>query len=255
MSTFLRFISLFVLLLGSSWALAAESIRFDFCYEDRELLPYYRGNGSEIPEENPGKTIEAVRKLDERVDEVNIHYQRAPWKRCLALLEKGVVSGVIASYKAQREEIGVYPKKNNRDDLKRAFSLTGYCLFVRQDSNLSWNGKAFIGDLRSNLAVPRGYSITSMLTQHKISFDEVDSTDQALFLLHNQRVSGVVTLCDSGQQALSNNPQYAEINTIAPPLVVKGGYLLVSKHFYQAHQKIVEKMWLKLVQVRIDMNL
>ena len=255
MITLLRVVSLFALLFSSTWILAAEPISFDFCYEDRELLPYYRGNGAEIPKENPGETIEAIRKLDARANEIEISYRRTPWKRCLALLDKGIVSGVIASYRTQREQIGVYPKKDNAQDLKRAFSVTGYCLFVRQDVNLGWDGEAFNGDTQSNLAVPRGYSIISMLTQHKISFSEVDSTDQALFLLHNKRVAGVATLCDSGRQALRNNTQYSEIKAIDKPLTVKGAYLLVSKQFYKAHQEIVEDLWLKLVEVRIEMGL
>ena len=83
-------------------ALAGESVLFTFCYEDREFLPFYVGGGSQVPETNPGTSIEMIRDLDARMPEIRVSYVRQPWKRCLSDLGKGAVAGVLASYRAEQ---------------------------------------------------------------------------------------------------------------------------------------------------------
>ena len=233
----------------SSVALAEGSIPFKFCYEDKPLLPYYAGEGKLIPDEYPGVSIEILRILDSEIPEIALSFRREPWKRCLAMLKSGDISGVIGSYKKSRHEIAVYPMKDGNPDYSRAFETTEYCLYSKKQNSLNWNGSTFNNIQYLPVAVPLGYSILSLFKKHKIDVIEVNSSDQGMLLLNSNRVSGTATLCKPGDKILAKNPQYREIKRGEIPLKVKGSYLLISHQFYDQYPALSQDLWDKIVAI------
>jgi len=87
---------------------AANTVTLRFVYEDRPLFPYYLGDGSSQPRW-PGVTIELLRQLEKKVPGLKISFERMPWQRCLASVKKGSADAVVASYRKDREDTGVFP--------------------------------------------------------------------------------------------------------------------------------------------------
>lgn len=225
-------------------AYAKPSVIFDFCYENRALLPYYAGDGEQVPLEDPGLNIEMLRQLDTMLDEITISYQRKPWKNCLASVASGEVSGVIASYYKVRESIGVYPKANGQLDPSRKFSSANYCLYKQPDTSLDYNGEHFTGVGFAPIVVPTGYSVINQLKQQKVLYFEVASSARGFELLLHHQVAAVATLCEVGRDLRHDRPElFGHIIEDQPQLVKRSAYLLVSKQFYRRHAAEVEKMW------------
>lgn len=233
--------------LGSlpSLSSADTNINFRFCYENKEMLPYYAGNNEEIPAEKPGLTIELLKLLNDRLPNVTITLKRYPWKRCLHELATGETSAVIGSHKIEREAFAVYPNINGEVDIQRAFNISSaYCLFSRHDNDLSWDGQRFYHFAHKTVAVPLGYSVASLFQNNKIDITQVTNTEKAIELLANKRVDAAATLCQSGSHYLQKYPRLSnEIRLIQPPLYQKGGYLIISKQFYQRYPAISEQIW------------
>src|SRR5690606_24480062 len=71
-----------------------------FCYEDKQLLPYYTENSRDIPAQ-PGATIEHLKIAAEQVG-ITLKLTRMPWLRCLQQLEDNSVDAVVAAYDKDR---------------------------------------------------------------------------------------------------------------------------------------------------------
>lgn len=225
-------------------ALAQEPVIFDFCYENKALLPYYVGDGDTVPDKNPGLNITTLRALDDNMAQITIRYWRKPWKHCLSSIESGKFSGVIASYYKGREAIGIYPKSEGKLDTQRKFGSANYCLYKSQDSLLDWNGLYFTGTGFSPVAVPRGYSIINKLKFEKLMYFEVKSSEMGFNLLSHNRVAGVVTLCEVGKRLILNQPDvYGHFIEDQPVLVKKSAYLMISKPFYRKNPQLTEQIW------------
>lgn len=225
-------------------------VTFRFCYEEKSLPPFFLGQGLVIPDKRPGVMIEMLRQLDRTLSGLTVHYSRAPWSRCMEKLKLGHFDGVIANFSPKRLLYGIYPMKNNGPDRQRAMSLASYCLYYT-DSSVRWNGKAFSGNYRLPIAVPRGYSITDFLSQHQQAYLEVNSTQQAFKVLNHHRVSAAVTLCEVGDSLLNSHMnQYQTIQRNPDTLVEQSGYLLVSKQFYQQYPDTVQTILVHLAKLK-----
>ena len=119
----------------------AQATTLKFCYESKELLPHYRGEGILTPSEKPGAAIEIMQKLDEMLSNVHIEFVREPWKRCLNDLKLGKVDALIARHSVSREVFAKYPKTSKNElDNERAISSTATCFIHKKNVPLKWNG-------------------------------------------------------------------------------------------------------------------
>ena len=245
----LRSLAILLFLGHSITAFSQQTIPFVMCYEDRQLLPYFAGEGKQVPKESPGVSIEILQILDMEQPEITISFRREPWKRCLVLLEVGDISGVIASYKVSRHKIGKYPMVGDTPDESRAFEITRYCLYTKTNSNFIWNGVSFESKVALPIAIPLGYSIADLFKTNDIQITDVNSSDRGFFLLKHERVSGTATLCESGSQILTQNEEYFDIKENKIPLRTKGSYLLISHQFYEQHPNISQQLWTNIVSI------
>ncbi|WP_247659603.1 hypothetical protein [Pseudoalteromonas sp. MMG006] len=108
-----------------SSAVFANSQTLLFCYEDKDVAPMFLGVGQEVPIDQPGASIEVLRKLDAELDGVNVAFVRKPWRRCLNDLEFNKVDAVIASYRPGRERIAAYPF-NEKGELQTQFAVSRF---------------------------------------------------------------------------------------------------------------------------------
>lgn len=231
-------------------ALAANVLRF--CYEDKQLRPYYFGDNNQIPAERPGATIEHLQLLTDLMPELELQLERLPWKRCLAKLANGEVDAIIGSYAKEREKIGRFPfNQQKKPDPSRAFAEHQTCLVTRSDAKWSWDGGKFVGIDQVVIARPLGYAPLQSPAKQKIVMHYTQSGTMDLDLLERGRVNAITTLCRiAGENAVTPYIQDRELKVLMPPLYSNTGYLIFSHQFYNQHSAIAEQLWQLLAENR-----
>jgi polar amino acid transport system substrate-binding protein len=233
-----------------SSAVAAAELRF--CYEDKQLRPYYFGDNNKIPLERPGATIEHLQLLTSLVPELTLKLERLPWKRCLAKLASGETDAIVGSYAKDREKIGRFPfDPSHKPDTSRAFAEHQTCLVTNKNANWSWDGKKFIGIDQVVIARPLGYAPLQSPEKQKIVMHYTLSGTMDLDLLERGRVNAVTTLCRiAGENAVTPYILDRDLKVLLPPLYSNTGYLIFSHQFYNANNMLAEQLWQQLAQNR-----
>ena len=225
------------------WSLPLHATTLNFCYEDKQLRPYYFGNSNEVPADHPGATIEHLQQITDSLH-IKLNLVRLPWKRCLAQLHQGTIDAVIASHSAEREQYAVYPTKEGKPDPSRAFAEHETCLVVRPGNNWFWDGQKFQGIDKVVIARPLGYAPLKTSDDSKISIHYTLSGTQDLDLLEAGRVNAITTLCTiAGENAVTPSLQGRKLEVVYPALYRNTGYLVFSKAFYQLRPNLSRQVW------------
>ncbi len=213
-----------------------------FCYEEMELYPYFMGNGLEVPETNPGVTIELIQSAFAQHDNIKLKMERAPWSRCLVQLKEGKVDTVYGAYDEDRESFAAYPRHNDVVDYSSALPGLSYCLFTHISSPLAWDNGRLTGFKDQTLVVPRSYSITKLLDELDIPFEETYSGHLALELLIGNRANGSINFCIRGESLLghlSDDPNVFKSDLIRH----QPGFLIVNKQFFPKYPHFTKNLW------------
>lgn len=221
---------------------ANPQVTLRFCFEDKQLLPYYAGDGSQVATP-PGVTIEHLQASVGSVSKLTLELQRKPWLRCLQLLAQNKVDALVATYSQKRASFAEFPLDSQRKpDISRAMSDHATCVIQRPGSNvLARREQPLI------VARPLGYATPDYPANMTIV--SVQSQQQAFELVLQQRVDATTTLCEvNGIKAPSDMTPGLEI--VYPPLYQITGYLVFSKAFYQQHQALAQQLWQALATHR-----
>ena len=164
-------------------------------------------------------------------------------KGCLGQ-ENNIDMLLVASYKKDREVLGIYPTTNSGDiDVTKATMLQSYFLYVLKDSKLNWDGKSFI-NLEGKIGATKGYSIVNFLKDKEVSVSENSSNIGDVRKLIAKRIQGFVNQESKIDRYLKSNPQYSKkIKKITLPILVKPYYILFSKEFYNKNSELANMIW------------
>ncbi len=210
-----------------------------FAIDLRDNFPITGKPGTET-NKFPGIFIEQVNFIEKQTN-IKVTYKRAPWKRCMINLKNGVVDGVICgSYKKERELNGVFPKdKDGKPDQSRRFSDSSYYLYVKQDSNINWDGNSF-SNLNGTIGAQLGFSIVPFLENLGVKVSEVSSANINFKKMAKNRIAGIAAHEANGDALMG---QFGGIKKIPTPLRSKAYYLIMSKQIKQSDPALVESIW------------
>lgn len=210
-----------------------------FCYEDKQLLPYYAGNSNNVAE-LPGASIEHLRAATAATG-VNLQLIRLPWLRCLQGLKDNSIDALIASVETERLHYTVYPKlANGEPDTNRAFNQLGLCLAHRFDNPITDKIKSKTEQF--SVARALGYRPIPMPSNAVII--GVHSIEKALELVVSKRVDATTMLCQlNGLEAKEHHLNLLPIQLMYPPIHQSFGYLMLSNSFYQRYPQLSEQLW------------
>ena len=214
-----------------------------FCFEDKQLLPYYAGEGAQVASP-PGVTIEHLQAAITDVPQLQMQLQRKPWLRCLQLLQQNKVDALVATYATSRTNFAVFPMRQaGVPDANLALSQHATCLVQRSGDNLMQRLNAGVV-----IARPLGY-VTPMYPQG-VNIVEVQSQQQAFKLVQEGRVDATTSLCEVNHVPL---PSYLNdaLQVLRPPLYHTTGYLVFSRAFYQQHPAVAQQLWQALKKHRL----
>ncbi|MDX5407247.1 MAG: amino acid ABC transporter [Chromatiaceae bacterium] len=224
------------------------AVTLRFCYEDKQLLPYYAGNSTEIPAQ-PGATIEHLRRATTAAG-LTLELVRRPWLRCLQQLEDNNVDALVAAYDENRAHYTRYPTQpDGLPDPSRAINQLGLCLAYRFDNRLE---EKISSQSAITVSRPLGYrpipfpANTALVPAH--------SPEHALELVVSGRVDATTVLCQlNGINAKEQHINRIPVLLLYPPLYQSDGYLMLSQRFYQQYPQLAERLW-QALPATLDKN-
>lgn len=216
------------------------------CTEDKDQAPYVIGASGLAA--NPGIAVEIIQKAAGQMG-VTTKIIRAPWKRCLSVLEKGEVDGVfLGSFKKERMKFGAFPMAGADVDPERRVSKSSYSLYRLKGTSANWDGKAFSG-IDGKVGAPLGYSIVKDLEKKGLKMEESKGTETDFKKLTSKRIVAAAALTNVGD-ALIEGGAFPNVEKVETPLVTKPYYLLLSNQLVAANKEMTEKFWNEIAKVR-----
>lgn len=218
--------------------------------ENTEQFPYFIGKSLKIKKINPGITIEILQLVGKRLN-INIVFQRYPWKRCLNNLKHNIVDGIFnSSFKKERLVMGKYPMKNGKVDKSRKIEVRKYIIYKHLKSKVTWDGKNLI--LPGNkISAVLGYSIISDLEKKGLTVIEGRNTLMNLLNVQNRNISATAELASSSKFIIQKHKsKLPDIVEVKPPLKVKPYYLMLSHKFVKSNPKLAKKIWNEIRNIR-----
>ena len=221
-------------------------------YETTPNPPRHLGEGTAIDWNRPGLTLELLKLVGERV-RVNLSFRRVPWKRGLLMLETGTADAIFhASYLAERESIGVYPKTaDGLPDARRALFVQSYALFVTPASRVTWDG-ATVGGLDGRpVGATDGYSVVGDLERLGVPVEVGRLPSLNLLKLVEGRIAAYAELENLAGALIRRDPaRFGSIVKLSPPLVSKPYHLMLSVGFVRRDRALAEAIWDAIADVR-----
>ncbi len=206
--------------------------------------PYVMDEGTTVNWEFPGTSLELLRMVADKLG-LEFEYYRTVWNRGLHMIEHGDGDAIFpSSYREERAEYALYPMKDNSPDPSKAIRTYAYWLYVRKDSNVTWDGQR-IEHLKNPVAAGMGNSIIVDLEKmgYTVNDSSPDYTPMMEMLLAH-RVDAIAGFGDRVDREIAKNyKRYISIKRIDIPLRQKNGYLMFSKHFAKKHSETMEKIW------------
>ncbi len=239
-----RLLLLFAFTTTMNLARADHALRL--CQDDVDVYPWHMTTGQ-------GLSNLMLGMVGKQLD-IFIETESMPWKRCLAMVEKGQIDGAIAaSFRPERMAIGAYPlTEQNKVDTNRRMSDETYVFFVRKDDPHQpvWNGK-LLTKTDKPVAAQLGYSAVGLLREMGAIVDDSDKRPELLLrkLLMGQ-VSAAVLNAHQGEQLLKEPAFSGKIIRLEPPLHTREGYLLFSHAFAKQQPQLAKRIWEEIAKVR-----
>jgi polar amino acid transport system substrate-binding protein len=239
-----------LLSLLQSGRLSAEtnvSEKIKTCVIDSDLFPLWQAPRKEHSQ-FPGINIELFNQISKQL-KFEIDWVRAPFARCLALLSAGEVDIVnAASFKTEREKFGLYPRKRAEVDTSKRLKYDTYKAFVRQNSQIAWDGNKFENLQQGLLLIEIGASIGSLLKNLDLNVQEIASVDRSFLMLSLGRAEVVVTNAYNRPNNLDN------IRIVSPEIISKPYYLMISTQFYRQNPDLSERMWQASAELQAEQH-
>ncbi len=216
-------------------------------YNEVAAPPYYYGDGGRTPE-HPGPAVELVDLAATKLG-CKIAWQRKPLKRIVRELESNDIDATIAlSYSTERAAFLAYPMKNGAPDGDLALWTLSYDFYVRRGSTLKWDGKQF-NRRPESVGANAGYSVVTDLKSLGIATEEAPGDLNNLTKLLNKRIevyAGQSMFVDQ----LREQPEFAEIERLAPPYIRKDYFLVFSHGFYGNSADTVNRLWKQIAELK-----
>lgn len=206
--------------------------------------PHVMDEGVDINWDFPGISLELLRLTEKKLD-LKFEYYKTDWNRGLYMIEQGDGDAIFpSSYKDERAKYALYPMKDNKPDPSQAIRNYAYWLYIRTDSDVTWDGQ-HIKNLKKPVAADKGNAIITDLKKEGHAVD--DSSQDYVYMLEmllNYRVGAIAGFDKAVDREIAKRPIYYKgVKKINIPLREKNGYLMFSKHFAKKHQDTMEQIW------------
>lgn len=221
---------------------AAETV-LRVAYPETENLPRISGRGTTIPADRPGVTIELLRMAAQKAG-VTLELSRAPWNRCLYLLENAYVDATFhASYTEERARYAIYPTKGGRLDASRAVFINRYAVYVLKGSRVGWNGRN-LSNVDKPLGTLSGNAVVEDIKRMGGTVEVAPGVRSNMEKLKTGRIAAYVEVEGVGDDFLADyRAEFAEVEKLPLPFQEKPYYVVLSAPFYQRNPELSEAIF------------
>lgn len=233
------------LLLGCLLCLPATSLaappELQLCQSDEGDYPW-------TLRDRPGLNNLLIERAARR-NGVRVRFHPMPWARCLFKVSAGDMDGIVgASFRPERQRIGVYPMRDGQPDAERRLMHNRYLLYRRKnDLAVQWDGRRLT--VPGLIGVPTGYSIADTLRQHGAAISQQERLPVRLLQeLMAGNLRAVTLTAGEGERLLADHAVYhGRLEALPTALDEKDFYLVFSHRFHQRHPALAERFWHGLI--------
>lgn len=185
---------------------------------------------------------------------LTLQISQLPWKRCLSDLKSGDQDAVFSlSHLPERDEIGVFPRRDGAIDEHMALRRFGYAWYVRRDSAGQWDGRLLTGlGPRPRIAAQPGFAIGIVVREFGLQVEEGARTTEAMLqrVLRKQLQAAVLQV-NEADRVLLDQPEIAQgVHRLDPSIQERTYYVAFSHPYFQAHRERALQLWQDMVAVR-----
>jgi polar amino acid transport system substrate-binding protein len=228
----------------------ARILKMTVCGIDIANPPFFRFTSSETSGSGQynGVVYDLIEMVSRQLD-ISIHLVRYPWNRCLMMLKKGHVDGVVGvSYLHERTEIGYYPTTATGEiDYSRIIYSNTYWLYTN-DKSVIWDGNKLVLPRGGIAGTGLGYSSGNLLRSLGVELHQEYHPSALAALLLNRRISVIAGYAKEiepflSSQRIQTDDESAPVWKLPIPLNHDEMFLLVSKSFYMSYENVTESIW------------
>lgn len=226
---------------------ASERPQLSIVAMDQASPPYLIGEGDRFAPQ-PGLAVELAQRAANACG-VELQLLRQPGLRMLQSLKSGSAdAALLLSYNEERAQFAVYPLRDGQPDGRQRMSTLRYVLFVRNDSQLVWDGtrltppQAVVG---SNI----GWSVIKDLERYQIRVETALSVGSNFNKLQAGRIDAYAIQDLLAEGYLAAQPQLT-VRALPQQLVSKDYFMPFSRQFAARQPQLVQCMWQQVARQR-----
>ncbi|MCD5327343.1 substrate-binding periplasmic protein [Chromobacterium piscinae] len=195
-----------------------------------------------------GRAIDLARSALRRCG-LDARFLRQPGKRLVQNLGLDRLDGaLLLSYQPPRRGLMAYPMRNGQADPSRRMATFDYAFYIRDDSDLSWNGARLRG-LEGPVGINRGWSIERDLRELGLRVENGNAIGDNFAKLQAGRIQAYAVHRQAGDLYLRHHPEL-KIRRLSPPLLSKTYYWVFSRGYAHRHPRQTECLWRQLPRLR-----
>lgn len=244
-----------ILLLSHPQAAVAQ-VRFLVGYPINAEPPYYLDTGEQIPENNPGYSVELIQALGKKVKEVRFELVRCSFEECLQQVRTGQLDGLFnVPYREHWLFTGKYPFTKAEVDPRQKLHGETYALFRVKDTRVSTDGDRLYGLKGGSVAVKHNSPVIPLLEENGYPVETFNTTTEALQSMLRRETKATVLVVEHVEALARMHPELTDLISRAQySLYEEDYYLMLSRQFYAKKPWLAEQIWTEQTKIQRELS-
>lgn len=228
-----------------AYPLHAAPVRFLVAYPTEANPPYYLDNGTEVPENNPGYSVEVIQAVGRKVKEIRLEITRCRFEQCLDKIRSGDIDALFnVPYRDKWMFTGKYPFTKAKVDPRQRLYGEEHAVYRIKDTRISTDGDRIYGLKDRSVAVKRNTPLLTHLEQKNYPVLLYPTNTEALQSMMRRDAPAAVLVAQHVEALARMHPELTElISRSEYPLLEEDLYLMISRQFYAKKPWLAEKIW------------
>lgn len=228
-------------------SICMENVAFEPLITDSETVDFT----------NPGMAIDIALQAAKKV-EIELTFIRRPWARCLSLVAKGKINGLLPSARTDTRMLTYQFPANKNNYLV----LSPYHIFYATNSKHSEFYKALTTahnktkltapELNYGVTASYGYIANNLLADLGLLSNHYYTPDIGLKMVANNKLDGYVMMRSIGQGKLAQFALLDQVKATEQPLLSEKLYIVFNKEFYIGKSQLIDSFWQQLRLARVE---
>lgn len=228
-----------------STQLSAAPVRFLVGYPTEASPPYYLDSGTQVPDNNPGYSVEVMQAVGKKIKEVRFELIRCEFKTCLEQIKTGKLDGLFhVPYREHWLFTGKYPFTKAKVDPRQKMYGEEYALYRVKDTRISTDGDRIYGLKGQSVIIKNDSPVAPLLADNNYPILSYPTTTEALQAMLRREAPAAVLVVEHVEALARMHPELTDLISRAQyNLHEEDYYLMLSRQFYAKKPWLAEKIW------------